>query len=356
MMKKKKFLYLLLFSLFVIACDDTKKEDDKAATDMDQAAFLANLSDQIIVPNYTEFKLSVNELKLAIDSFVLLRNQTNLDLVQLKLKQAYIVWQKVSFLEFGPAAQIALRGNANVYPADVTKVESNINNGNANLDALGNSAAKGFPTLDYLLNHTSDSAILQEFTDSKRGDYLNLVSNDLNSKTNLVIADWASYQNTFKTSLGTNIGSSTGMLINALNQHLERYFRDGKIGIPIGVRSSGIALPDNSEAYYGAYSFELIQANFTALKNIYHGSSGLGLDDYLVSAGAADLNDIINTQITIIESKINQFSGTMPDAIQNNLSELNSTYSEIQKLIVFWKVDMPSRLGVLITYQDNDGD
>ena len=46
----------------------------------------------------------------------------------------------------------------------------------------------------------------------------------------------------------------------------------------------------------------------------------------------------------------------MPDAIQSKNSELNETYSEIQKLIVYWKVDMPSRLGVLITYQDNDGD
>ena len=31
-------------------------------------------------------------------------------------------------------------------------------------------------------------------------------------------------------------------------------------------------------------------------------------------------------------------------------------YAELQALVVLWKVDMMSSLGVLITYQDNDGD
>ena len=31
-------------------------------------------------------------------------------------------------------------------------------------------------------------------------------------------------------------------------------------------------------------------------------------------------------------------------------------YAELQALVVLWKVDMMSSLGLLITYQDNDGD
>ena len=33
-----------------------------------------------------------------------------------------------------------------------------------------------------------------------------------------------------------------------------------------------------------------------------------------------------------------------------------AVYTELQALVVLWKVDMMSALGVLITYQDNDGD
>jgi len=31
-------------------------------------------------------------------------------------------------------------------------------------------------------------------------------------------------------------------------------------------------------------------------------------------------------------------------------------YAELQALVVLWKVDMMSALGILVTYQDNDGD
>jgi hypothetical protein len=40
----------------------------------------------------------------------------------------------------------------------------------------------------------------------------------------------------------------------------------------------------------------------------------------------------------------------------NNKDALLNSYEELQKLVPFIKVDMTSGLGVLITYQDNDGD
>ena len=46
----------------------------------------------------------------------------------------------------------------------------------------------------------------------------------------------------------------------------------------------------------------------------------------------------------------------MSENIINNQTQVEAAYAELQKLIVLFKVDMPSRLGVLITYQDNDGD
>ena len=35
---------------------------------------------------------------------------------------------------------------------------------------------------------------------------------------------------------------------------------------------------------------------------------------------------------------------------------ITQTYQELQQLVPYMKVDMTSALGVLITYQDNDGD
>lgn len=354
-MKKSVYLFIGFITAFTFSCDPNHSEGDEAKPSIDQSLMLSSMSENQIVPGFEDLNLKMLELVQANDAFVLNINQTNLDLFQAKLKATYLAWQQVSFLEFGPSDQVELKSNVNVFPTDVNQIENNILSGSANLDALSNKSAKGFPALDYLLHHKSDSLIQVNF-DSNRSNYMNKVVDDLKTKINQVNSNWSSYKSTFENATGTDVGSSTGMLVNALNQHLERYFRDGKIGIPLGVRSSGVALPDNSESYYAGYSFELIKSNFQAMKELYTGGNSIGLDDYLIASDGADLDQIINTQISIIESKLSQFNTSMPDAIQNQNSELTETYQEIQKLIVYWKVDMPSRLGILITYQDNDGD
>lgn len=354
-MKKIKLLLPLLLISALWACKDDEK-DDKQDIQFDQAAFLANLSAEVILPNYLELNNAVNDLSESVDTLVFRKSKSDLDKVQTKLKTAYLAWQKVSFLEFGPAMTVGLRTNANTYPTDTASIESKIVQNETQMDQLSMSDKKGFPALDYLLNHTSDSLILAELNNN-RSNYLSAVVQDLKTKINTVYGEWSgNYQSTFNSNTGTDVGSSSGQLINALNQHYERNFRDGKIGIPIGVRSSGIPRPEDSEALYGGYSIELAVANFEAMKNFYKGKDGLGLDDYLKSAGAADLDQTIQNQMVSIDSRLNALNDPLPTEIQTNDQALRDCYQEIQKLIVYLKVDMPSRLGVLITYQDNDGD
>lgn len=353
--KHIKFILPILLISVLWACKEADKKDDQDIQ-FDQAAFLANLSAEVILPNYLELNNAVNDLSESVDTLVFRKSKSDLDKVQTKLKTAYLAWQKVSFLEFGPAMTVGLRANLNTFPTDTTEIEAKIAQNETNMDLLSMSDKKGFPALDYLLNHTSDSLILAELNNN-RINYLNAVVQDLKTKINTVYGEWsAEYQSTFNSSLGTDVGSSTGQLINALNQHYERNFRDGKIGIPIGVRSSGIPRPEDSEALYGGYSIELAVANFEAMKELYFGKVGLGLDDYLKGAEAESLNQTIQNQMVSIDSKLNALNDPLANEIQNNYQALRDCYQEIQKLIVYWKVDMPSRLGVLITYQDNDGD
>ena len=88
----------------------------------------------------------------------------------------------------------------------------------------------------------------------------------------------------------------------------------------------------------------------------------MDLDDYM------DLTLVLNTvEITIYRLKINnQFDDILAEL--NNLNDplsseiltnkpaVSQTYTKLQELVPLLKVDMTSALGVLITYQDNDGD
>ncbi len=344
---------VLLLGLF--SCSEDKKEEENDI-DFDQPALLENLY-LVIAPNYNQLNSSLSELNVKVDSFIRSPKTQTLNEVRNAFELSYNNWQKVSFLEFGPAASVGLRTAVNVYPTDINIIEQNISSNSYNLDAFSNLAAKGFPAIDYLLYSKSDSSTLSDFNDNNRKLYLENVCKKLATQISQVNNEWnTSYKETFKSQIGTDIGSSIGLLINNLNQHYERNFRDGKIGIPLGIRSSGVVRLNDIEAKNSEISFDLIKSNFDAMKNIYFGKNGIGLDDYLNASNASDINSIISSQITKIESELSQFNGNMVDAIQNQNQELLATYQEIQKLIVYWKVDMPSRLGILITYQDNDGD
>ena len=88
--------------------------------------------------------------------------------------------------------------------------------------------------------------------------------------------------------------------------------------------------------------------------------NGLGLDDYMNFVNAENnsvqLSNIIDNQITNILEKVNNLPGTLGNDIINNKPMVQETYQELQKFVPLIKVDMTSALGVLITYQDNDGD
>ena len=88
---------------------------------------------------------------------------SSLEILQEKFINAYLSWQKVSAFEFGPAGETSalLRSNINTFPTNSTKIESNIQNNDYNLDVASNLVQR-VSALDYLLFHTSQSELLIE--------------------------------------------------------------------------------------------------------------------------------------------------------------------------------------------------
>lgn len=361
---KINFIALLCcLSFFSCVDDDSNNNQDMSAN---QTEFLKN-SAAIISEGYDSAKQSSALLAASIESVKLAAKQralTDNDIsnVKVNLKTAWNDWQKISLYGFGAAEQLALKSNVNIYKTDTLAIENSIQAGTFNLESLSSKDQKGYPALDYLLNSKSTAQTVAALnSDSSRINYLTAVASDIANRIKDVQESWKNNQANFESNVGTDVGSSTGMIVNAINQHYEKFFRDNKLGVPLGVRSAGIARPDFCEAVYGGYSVALVKSNFLAFKRFYTGTrnnlvNGYGLDDYLIAAEAADLDNQIQVQIDLIDLKINALSDPLPQQIQSDPQTVQEAYSEIQKLIVLLKVDLPSRIGVLITYQDNDGD
>ena len=68
------------------------------------------------------------------------------------------------------------------------------------------------------------------------------------------------------------------------------------------------------------------------------------------------LSDVINTQMDLIITELNSLNDPLSNEVTQNKPAVSNAYDYMQQLVPYIKVDMTSALGVLITYQDNDGD
>jgi predicted lipoprotein len=372
-MKTTKYIF---FSLIALMCLSTKckdKPDDNSPENYDKVVLLTNLSNNYIVPSYKQFKTKTENLKSSIESFNSSPNETTLTTCQNELKATMLSWQSVSILEFGPAESISLRAQTNIFPVDTAQISSNINSNNYNLELPDNYNAKGLQALDYLLfnpNFTSTELVNYYSANTNAKTYLNNVALELNTNANKVYNDWSgTYKTTFINNNESNaIGSSVSNIINTLSLHFETYVRKGRVGIPLGVFNgvSQQTMPGHVEAYYSGYSTELVVQQMKAIKNLINGTSfigstnGEGFDDYLdfveAKYGEENLSTAINSQIDLVSTNLNTLNGSIDQDIDNNNQSVQNVYQSMQQLVPLIKIELTAALGVLVSYQDNDGD
>jgi len=361
----------ILFSLSIISCGSKEDDIPEPETSFDKAGMLVNICDNIIIPAYTDFKISVDSLQYHNSQFISNPSLVNLNTLQIQFIQAYKKYQKISLYEFGPAENELIRLNFNTFPCDTAQINSNISSGVYDLSTASNIDAKGLPALDFLLYRSSQGGdyALSLYTTSPNAvnakNYLTALVNELKYKVDAVNNSWiGGYINTFKNNTGSDVGGSIGMLVNQLNYDLE-ILKNAKIGIPLGKKTLGTPLPEKAEALYSTQSLTLAKEHLASIENIYLGRSktgtdGLGLDDYVVHVNAqhplGPLNTVIKNKFISAKDKLAVIPETLSQSVLSNANTVDAAYMELQQLVVLLKVDMPSALGVMITYQDNDGD
>lgn len=380
---KNNYIKLLLGSLLAIGLigfQSCKKDDNNteevvipSANDYDRVAMLSNYASAYIVPAYEEYKNQVDVLSTDVQNFTAAPSISSLQNLRIQWENALLVWQDVAFLEFGPAAYIGLRSQTNLYPVDTTLIKDNITSGSYNLQTASNYDAKGLQAIDYLINGiaASDQDIVDYYNSSSNAKvYLQDVVNELKTNSVYVYNEWnVSFAQSFVSNSASNAqGSSVSDLLNALVQHYETYVRKGKIGLPAGVFNgfSQQPMPEHVEAYYYGQSLPFVYRSLDALQKFLKGeayqttANGQGLDDYLkfvqATTGGQPLEIVIDNQINTIKSQLATINDPLSNEVVNNNQGVQNVYQPMQQLVPQLKVEVTDALGVLITYQDADGD
>ena len=357
---------MLTIGLATISC---KKENNNspAQPGLDRKPMLENYANNYIVPAYADMVQQLTALKTSVQAFTNAPDATKLEAARTAWRNAYITWQKVDLLEFGPAEEMVLRTYMNTYPVTVSKVNANISAGSYNLEEFGNRDALGFPALDYLLNGISIDMYTTDAQATQRKQYLLDVATTMLVKVNVVSDAWGAYKNTFVSAPGTDVNSSISQMVNSYVLYYERYLRAGKIGLPVGAMT-GVAKADISEAYYSQdLSKELAATALNSVLNFYTGksyngtSTGESMKSYLGAIGTKEDNgiliaDLIETEMNAASAALSGLNGTLYNNIQNNRTQVLQVYEELQDVVPLLKVDMVSAFSISITYTDNDGD
>jgi predicted lipoprotein len=341
-------------------------------------SILLNIGDNIILPAYQSLATAVNSLDSSITDFNASPNSIKLSNVQALFITAYTDWQSVSeYNYFGPAASVEpTLASINIFPTNIDTINNNITVNNDNVNAIANTDAKGFPALDYLLFGSGNNTLANYTTDSKatnRQKYLAAVSADIKTEINNVLSGWSAsngnYINTFVSGSGNSVSSSLGLLLNSIDQDFE-ILKNDRLGIPLGKIPVGSSLPlapTYVEGYYSGMSTQFALAQLKTMQGLYLGTTGqgngLGLINYLQKAEQQNpnlkyngglLSDTLKADFTLAISDLQ----AIPNPLSQNLSNPNvsAAFAECQLLVTLLKTDMPSDLGVLINYGDNDGD
>lgn len=366
-----KFLYVLLvFSLLATKCKD--KNNVQSVDNFDRETLLTEVTINYIIPAYENYQAKTAILESDIKTFGNNLIETNLESCRASYILARTAWQEVAMLEFGPAANIGLRSQSNLYPVDTSIVQNNISANTWDLASVSNYKAKGFEAIDYLLykSNLSNSELINYFANNTSAfNYLIEVAEDINSNASIVNNDWSDYQTEFIADNTDNaIGSSISDLLNSLSLHFETFIRKGKVGIPLGI-FSGITqttLPNNVEGNYSNQSLAFLKQSILNTKYLFFGYSNngsnnfQGFDDYLdhinYQYGNDKLSLAIENNLNEIESKIDALENSLKNNLDNNYDDVKALYNLLQQTVPLIKVEATSALGVLVSYQDNDGD
>ncbi len=354
-MKLVKWTFLLSALILIPACKKKKDED----TEFDKGPIMVNMADNYIIPGYADLKTRTNTLETTWNEFLADKTQSKLDAAKQAWIDANISFQHVKAFDFGPAMSANIVFTFGTFPCDTAQINSNILNGGYDLNT-NNLDASGLDALDYLFYN---AGALNKFQNSTNAcTYVSDIISKMKTEITAVVSGWSSYRSTFVNGTSNESTSPFALLVNNFCKDFE-LCKTTKIGFPIGNHTLGIQQPNYLEARRSGIGRTLLIENIRASRAIFYGinltgsSNGVGFDDYLNALeDKAALSSTIQSRFDYMLTTPSTWTGTLEDLMTSTPNTLAEFYAYQQASVVYMKTDMASAFGVLITYQDTDGD
>ena len=334
----------------------------------DRKGMLDNIYHNSLEVVHANFTAEVTTLKSDVDAFVSNPTTQTLEAVQSQWYAAKYSWEQCEVYEIRSVADLFLHNKIDKWPSNEAFIENNLE-GTDMLDETfvenTGSNVKGLPAMEYLLwDELGNSQVLINYASdslaTRRGDYLSALSANLITQATHLQQVWEEEESAFVEEIGNSAEGTLNQLVNAQVGLLEEIV-GGKLGRPLGKSDGGTPQPEDPEADHSGHSLAMIKSDLIGLKNSFHtGSDSLNLVDLLdfleAEKDGALLSDLIMAQLDVCITQVDITPAPLSESVVSQPAQVELLYDEIRDLLALIKVDMANRLGITITFTDNDGD
>ncbi|BES70520.1 imelysin family protein [Marinobacter nanhaiticus D15-8W] len=269
-------------------------------------------------------------------------------------KSAFLQWQRVRFVDFGPIEQNSRAWQIQFWPDTKNLVARKVgfaldqNTADEQQVAEAGVALQGFPAMEYLLFDTrmnqADDALPAERTCA----LLTAIAGHLAATTGSLSADWQRFSSHF---LETD--SYTARTVEAGLNGLE-ILLDRRLADPMGLRGTPKRNPYLGDAWRSGYSLAAIRASIQGMDRYLRP----GLDRLLTQQGHQELAEKLDKQF---ESTLEELDA-LPDALAPSLEDdakyrgLQSLFIEVTQLEQVLENRIAPALGIRRGFNSSDGD
>jgi uncharacterized protein len=201
---------------------------------------------------------------------------------------------------------------------------------------------------------------------ANRKAYLRKTTSDIKERVETALNGWkGSYRSEFLQNGGTADGSSISTYLKGLIKSFEKA-KNYKLAFPAkmgqGANQSGAILPDRVEARYSGKSMKLLKLHLKTIENIWYGKGwdgkdGAGFEEYLQNVEQGNnLISLTKTQFGVINTNIVRVPEQRLNATTLESQEFKDLVSSYQKMVGYFKRDLPSLTSISVTYKSGDGD
>ncbi|MEL6731237.1 MAG: imelysin family protein [Bacteroidota bacterium] len=366
----RRKIYFLSTSILVVSImlmglwSCNRNTDPPTVESFEREAMLQNIADNVILPTHRDFAQEAASLNTRVSTFAQDPTQANLEAAQQQWMATKRAWKRCELFNVGEAKQGFLHNPIDKWPTNTDFLEENL----ADNDALDQdfvegtgSTSKGLPALEYFL--FAENGLTDFTTDSlaaKRQAYIQGLAANLNTRAQVLVTTWEDGKDAFVANIENFSRGSINELVNTQVGVLEKVIGD-KLGKPLGKSNGGTPEPDRVEAPYSQVSLSLIQENLQGLKAAFTGTqTAPGFDDLLdhveAQSGEELLSEVILAQLDLCIDEANALNDPLATRVTDQASDVDALSESIRTLLGFIKVDMANNLGILITFNDTDGD